>query len=313
MLTLGCMSFDNAMTFGYQEEKDSIDTIKEAVKLGINFFDTAEMYGDGVTEEILGKAVADCKNSVVIASKFNPPHNGYDDVITACENSLKRLNRDYLDLYQIHWPNDDIPIEDTMLALLKLQEQGKIREIGVCNFGKIDISKVLGYNVIATNQMPYNLFMRGIEFEILPLMIENGVGLLTYSSLAQGLLSGKYKTADEFPQSRARTRIFSTEREFASHGEPGCEGDVFEALAKIEVIAAEVGCPMSDLAIAWLLSQPGMTSVIAGGRTPAQVTENAKGAEVTLSADVVKALNDATDKVKQYIGTNPDPWNTRIK
>lgn len=132
--------------------------------------------------------------------------------------ALSGSGTDYLDLYQIHWPSREIPIEETMDALLRLKEQGKIREIGVSNYGVLDIDTVLTYNVVVSNQLAYNMLFRGIEYSVLPKCMENGIGVLTYSSLAQGLLSGKYKTADDFPVGRARTKIFSKNREGARHG-----------------------------------------------------------------------------------------------
>ena len=312
-LALGCMSFTGDANWGVQEEKDSIGAIKSAIDIGINFFDTAEGYGNGMTEEILSKALGKERNKVVIGSKVSPNHLNREALFKACEDSLKRLGTDYIDLYQIHWPNDHVDIDETMQALISLKQQGKIREIGISNFGSSDMEKVMGYNAVVTNQMPYSLLMRGIEYEIVPKCIKNNVGILSYSSLAQGLLTGKYKNADEFPQRRARTRLFSTAREFTNHGESGCEKEVFEALQKIKDIADKLGCEMSEVSLAWLLHQNGVTSVVAGGRTAEQVINNAKGVDLVLDKDIITDLNKATQAVKEYIGANPDPWSNRIK
>lgn len=307
-VTLGCMAFTGDSNWGPQEEKDSIDTVRAALDIGITSFDTAESYADGLTEEILGKALGNDRPNVVIASKVSTSHLTKADVITACENSLKRLHTDYIDLYQIHWPNHEIPVEETMEALQTLKEQGKIREIGVSNYGFWDLDTILKYNVVVSNQLAYSMLFRGIEYSILPKCIENQIGVLTYSSLAQGLLSGKYKSADDFPVGRARTKIFSSERPGTKHGQAGCEDAAFGAIGQIREICSSVGEEMADVALAWSLAQPGITSVIAGGRTPEQVITNAKGAELKLSDNILKKLTDATEAVKTYIGDDADPW-----
>ncbi len=314
-VTLGCMTFTGDSNWGPQDEKDSIETIRAALDAGITSFDTAEGYANGLTEIILGKALGADRSKVAILSKVGPEHLHEGDVITACENSLSRLGTDYIDLYQIHWPNDSVPIDETMGALLKLKEQGKIRQIGVSNFGLTDLDKILDYGCVVSNQMAYSMLFRGIEYSILPKCEQNGIGILTYSSLAQGLLSGKYKTADDFPVGRARTKLFSTsKREGAKHGGEGYEEGTFAAIDKIRDICSQIGEDMADVALAWSLAQPGITSVIAGGRSAEQALTNAKGGNLTLSGDVLDALTKATDDIKAFIGDDADPWSYgRIK
>lgn len=309
-VTLGCMTFTGDSNWGPQDEKDSIATIRAALDVGITSFDTAEMYADGLTEIILGKALGADRSRVVIASKVNKEHLAAGDVITACENSLRRLATDYIDLYQIHWPNWEIPLEETVGALLKLKEQGKIRAIGVSNFGTQDLSDILPFGCVVSNQLAYSMLFRGIEYRLLPKCRECGVGVLTYSSLAQGLLSGKYKSANDFPVGRARTKLFDARvRTGARHGGNGFEPGTFAAIDRIREICAEIGEEMADVALAWSLAQPGITSVLAGGRTPQQALTNAKGASLTLSQDVLDALTTATDPVKAFVGDDPDPWS----
>ncbi len=308
VVTLGCMTFTGDSNWGPQDEKDSVETVRAAYDAGITFYDTAEGYADGMTETLLGKALGADRKRVMIASKVSASNLTKEKLIASCEASLKRLGTDYLDLYQIHWPSREIPIEETMDALLRLKEQGKIREIGVSNYGVLDLDTVLTYNVVVSNQLAYNMLFRGIEYSVLPKCMENGIGVLTYSSLAQGLLSGKYKTADDFPVGRARTKIFSKNREGARHGLDGCEELAFAAIDKIRSICADIGEDMADVALAWSLAQPGITSVIAGGRTAAQALQNAKGADITLASDVLSALNKATEAVKAHLGDDADPW-----
>ena len=145
VVAMGCWSIVGSPTWGKQDEKDSIETIKKALDLGVNFFDTAEEYeyGDGSSESLLGKALTNCRHKAVISSKVSSSHLSANEIQLACENSLKRLNRDYIDLYQIHWPNRNIPFAETIGALGKLKEQGKIRAIGVSNFGVEDLSNFL--------------------------------------------------------------------------------------------------------------------------------------------------------------------------
>ena len=309
VVTLGCMTFTGDSNWGPQDEKDSIETVRAALDAGINFYDTAESYADGMTEEILGKALGADRKRVMIASKVSASNLAKDALVASCEASLKRLGTDYLDLYQIHWPSREIPVEETMETLLKLKQQGKIREIGVSNHGVQDLDAALGYNAVVSNQLAYNMLFRGIEYSVLPKCMENGIGVLTYSSLAQGLLSGKYRTADDFPVGRARTKIFSKNREGARHGLDGCEELAFAAIDKIRDICAGIGEEMADVALAWSLAQPGITSVIAGGRTAAQALQNAKGADITLSPDVIAELSKATDAVKAHLGDDADPWS----
>lgn len=308
VVTLGCMTFTGDSNWGPQDEKDSVETVRAAYDAGITFYDTAEGYADGMTETLLGKALGADRKRVMIASKVSASNLTKEKLLASCEASLKRLGTDYLDLYQIHWPSREIPIEETMDALLRLKEQGKIREIGVSNYGVLDLDTVLTYNVVVSNQLAYNMLFRGIEYSVLPKCMENGIGVLTYSSLAQGLLSGKYKTADDFPVGRARTKIFSKNREGARHGLDGCEDLAFAAIDKIRSICADIGEDMADVALAWSLAQPGITSVIAGGRTAAQALQNAKGADITLASDVLSALNKATEAVKAHLGDDADPW-----
>jgi myo-inositol catabolism protein IolS len=308
VVTLGCMTFTGDSNWGPQDEKDSVETVRAAYDAGITFYDTAEGYADGMTETLLGKALGADRKRVMIASKVSASNLTKEKLLASCEASLKRLGTDYLDLYQIHWPSREIPIEETMDALLRLKEQGKIREIGVSNYGVLDLDTVLTYNVVVSNQLAYNMLFRGIEYSVLPKCMENGIGVLTYSSLAQGLLSGKYKTANDFPVGRARTKIFSKNREGARHGLDGCEDLAFAAIDKIRSICADIGEDMADVALAWSLAQPGITSVIAGGRTAAQALQNAKGADITLASDVLSALNKATEAVKAHLGDDADPW-----
>jgi len=228
-LVFGCWGITSDFHWGERDEQESLDTIHAALDAGINFFDTAEAYGDGNSEKLLSKAFAGRRDQVVIASKMKPDSMTADLVVKAVERSLSRLGTDYLDLYQIHWPDREIPREETWNAMIKLCEQGKVRAIGVCNFGCGDLDDICPIQPPITNQLPYNLLWRAIEHEILPRCKKDGIGVLAYSPLMHGLLADKYKTAAEVPDGRARSRHFNTDRQLARHGEPGCETETFAA------------------------------------------------------------------------------------
>jgi aryl-alcohol dehydrogenase-like predicted oxidoreductase len=226
---------------------------------------------------------------------------------------LQRLDTDYIDLYQIHWPNRDVPIAETLETLERLREQGKVRAIGVSNFGVADLSDLLSVGHCETNQLPYSLLGRAIEYEIMPQCIDNEIGILCYSPLAQGLLADKFASVDDVPEERARTRHFSKNRPLTRHDEAGCEAETFAAIERIRQICAEIDAPMAEVTLAWLLYQPGVTSVLAGARRPEQIKQNAKAAALDLPPEIVEALSAATDQVKQKLGSNPDLWETNSR
>ncbi len=298
---------DPAM-WGAQDEQDAIAAVQAALDLGMNFFDTAEGYGDGHSEELLGRALGQRRSEAVIASKVAPQHLAPDDLVAACEASLRRLNTDYLDLYQIHWPNRDIPLSDSLGALERLREQGKVRAIGVSNFGVGDLLDTIALARIEANQLPYSLLFRAIENAIMPLCAENAISVLAYSPLLHGLLSGKYDSIDDLPSERQRTRHFAGTRPLARHGESGAEAELAAALDGIRAIAARCDMTMAQLALAWIAHQPGVTSVIAGARNPQQVQQNAIASDIMLDGETIVALSHATAGLKAALGPNPDMW-----
>jgi len=309
-LSMGCWALGDTGTWGPQSEADSIATVHAALELGVNTFDTAEGYGGGESEATLGRALAGRRSEAVITTKVSRGNLSAESVRQACEESLGRLQTDYIDLYQIHWPSRTVPLDETLEALDRLQAEGKIRAIGVCNFGVADLSDLLARRRVASNQLPYSLLWRAIEYEIQPACIDEGVGILCYSPLSQGLLTGKYASAGEVPEGRARTRLFASGRPLARHSEPGAEVEVFRALDEIREICAEMGQPMANVALGWLLRQPGVTSVIAGARTPGQIQETAQAADLALAPEIVARLSAATEEVKRLIGPNADMWQS---
>ncbi len=307
-IAMGCWALAGDATWGPQGEAESIATVHAALDAGVSFFDTAEGYGAGTSETILGRALASRRHQVVIASKVGSSSLAAPHIRQACENSLRRLGTDYIDLYQVHWPSRSTPLAETVGALEGLRKQGKIRAFGVCNFGRQDLSALLEIGRPASNQLPYSLLWRAIEHEIQAQCVAEKIDILCYSSLAQGLLTGKFATADQVPDGRARTRLFAADRPQTRHGEPGCEAATFAAIEHIREISAALGRSMTQVALGWLLCQAGVASVIAGARRPEQIREAAQAIDVALSADTLDELNRVTAEVKRSIGSNPDMW-----
>ena len=309
-VSMGCWAISGGAVWGPQEESGAIEAIHASADVGINCFDTAEGYGGGSSEEILGKALLGRRDEVVIATKVSEGNLKPADLRRSCEASLRRLRTDHIDLYLIHWPNHEVPMADSIGALRELQSAGKIRFYGVSNFGERDLTEALSLGDVASDQLPYNLLWRALEFDVQPVCEANGVSLLCYCPIAQGLLADKFATPNDVPEGRARFRLFSCEREMARHSEPGCEEEVFEALRAIREICRGLGRPMTEVALAWLLAQPAVTSVIAGCRNRQQAEANARAADVTLPGDVIRQLAQATEVVKQKVGRNIDLWQT---
>lgn len=296
--------------WGAQDDQDAIDAVRAALDEGINFFDTAEGYGDGYSEELLGRALAGRRDQAFIATKATARHLAPEDLIAACEASLRRLQTDYIDLYQFHWPSRVIPLEDSLGALERLKEQGKIRVGGVSNFGVGDLGDLLALGRVESDQLPYSLLFRAIEFEVLPLCVEHDIGVLAYSPLLHGMLTGKFDSLDDIPDERARTRHFAPTRPMTRHDEHGAEDELAAALDAIREIAAARSLPMTLLALSWVIHQPGITSVIAGARNPQQAIQNARAADIMLDGETIVALNRATDALKAKLGANPDMWQS---
>jgi aryl-alcohol dehydrogenase-like predicted oxidoreductase len=310
-IAMGCWGLAGGSMWGEQREKDSIAAVHAAIDNGINFFDTAEGYGDGFSEEVMGRAFQGRRNKVVIATKVSPTHFSRDALFESCDKSLSRLQTDYIDLYQLHWPRrDETPLAETMAAIEELQNSGKIRAFGVCNFGVQNMKELLPLAAPATNQVAYSLLWRPIEQEIVPQCEENNIGILSYSSLLHGILTGKYKSPDDVPDGRARTRHFSNDRPSARHGESGKEKLTFSIINKIGRVCDELGYSMSQVAYAWVMHREPVTSVLAGARTAEQAEANAAIGDIELSNDVMSRLDEITKPMVTEFGKNADMWQS---
>lgn len=283
-----------------------------AVEAGVNFFDTAPMYGDGASETLLGKFLAEnsLRERTVIATKIRPDRMRPEEVMQECEDSLARLQTDTLDLYQTHWTSREVPIVETWGAMRRLQDQGKVRHIGVCNMGPCDLGEIAPLAPPKTNQLPLNLLWRMIESEILPECIRQEIGVLVYSPLMHGILADKYPSAADVPDGRARTRHFSSTRALTRHNESGCESETFAALAAVRQIANDLQRSMAEVALAWLLGQTGVVSVIAGASTPQQLQVNLQSVDQPLTSEVLERLSEVTAPLKTALGSNPDMWDS---
>ncbi|MFB3902167.1 MAG: aldo/keto reductase [Acidobacteriota bacterium] len=328
-LGIGCWSFGGgeADYWGPQNQRDAEEVVRCAVDLGVNYFDTAEAYNAGRSESGLGQATRGIsRDSIVIGTKLSPS-NAFPGLVTEhCEASLKRLGTDYIDLYMIHWPltlkgihqfdrSITIPpvVDEVFAELTRLRDQGKIRYIGVSNFGceRLDEAVRTGAG-IAVNQLPYSLVSRAIEWEILPACAGRGIGVVGYMALQQGLLSDRYRSLDQLPALRRRTRHFDSRKvSLARHGENGAESELAEALSKIHSLARELNTSVSNLALTWCVARPAVTCTLAGARNARQLIENVRAFASPPSADVIRRLDEITLPLKKKMGPSFDYWESR--
>lgn len=313
-LILGCWQFAGGSQWGEQPEAASVATVEAALAGGITVFDTAPGYGGGESERILGAALRGRREEARIATKISTQISEAAGVRESVERSLRLLGTDRIDLLQLHWPNRRIEPEAMAGAVAELKAEGKVLAFGVCNFGPLDLADYLAAGLLVeSNQVPYSLLTRAIEEAVLPVCQAHEIGVLAYSPLQQGLLTGKFRNADEVPASRARSRHFRADRPESRHQDPGCEAETFAAIAAIAEVAGELGLPMGRLALAWVLARKGVTGVIVGARNPQQVTENLQALELSLDTAVVARLDALTAEVKERLGPNPDPWLTESR
>ncbi|MEM4211660.1 MAG: aldo/keto reductase [Nitrososphaerota archaeon] len=272
-------------------EQETIDAIRRAIELGINFIDTAEMYGDGESERIIGKAIKNMRDNVVIATKVWPTHLTYDGVLKACERSIQRLGVDIIDLYQIHWPNPLIPLSQTMRAMEKLVKEGKIRYIGVSNFSLkklIQAQEALRNNEIVSNQVKYNMIERDAEKELLPFAEKNKITIIAYSPLAQGLLTGKYGPENR-PQDNIRKINILFDKENLKRLQP--------LISILREIASRRGKTPAQVALNWLIRKKEVVA-IPGVKRQSQAEENAGAADFSLSEDELRMIESVLNNIK---------------
>jgi aryl-alcohol dehydrogenase-like predicted oxidoreductase len=314
VLGIGCWSFGGGDEdyWGAQDQRQVEAVVRAALDRGVNYFDSAEAYNDGRSEESLGEALKGCREEAIIGSKIGPENTEPSVLREHCEASLRRLGTDRIDVYMVHWPITSHSTADAFATLEDLQSEGKIRVIGVSNFGVDQLGEALNTGVrFEVNQLCYNLLSRGIEEGIMPLCAAHEIGIVGYMPLLQGLLADKFKTSEEIPEVRARTRHFDGRRPLSRHGEAGAEKEVFAALDGIRKISDQEGLPMSQLALRWCIARQEVTCVLAGVRDLPQLEDNLRALSTDLSAEVVRKLDELTDSVTEKIGTNPDYFEGR--
>jgi aryl-alcohol dehydrogenase-like predicted oxidoreductase len=293
------ISLGSWLTYSGGVEREHTEACtRAAYEAGINFFDTANIYGRGASEEAWGEILSEYpRDSYVLATKVFFPMTDTDRGLSAeqihkqIDASLKRLKTDYVDLYQCHRFDTETPIEETMEALTEVVKSGKARYIGFSEWTPAQIRaglEVAGATKFVSSQPQYHMLWRGPEKEVFPLCEENGISQIVWSPLAQGVLTGKYKPGQQPPKdSRAASQEMSGFMQWLM------TDDILEAVQKLRPIADEVGCSMAQLALAWVLRRKEVASAIIGASRPEQVTQNIAAAEFELSEDVLTAIDEA--------------------
>jgi aryl-alcohol dehydrogenase-like predicted oxidoreductase len=300
--------------WGGSDARDAVKAIETAVDNGMTTIDTASVYGFGLSEELVGKALKGKREKAQVLTKFgmswdkkegeyyfSTKDNAGKDidiykfaskkkVLQDCDDSLRRLNTEYIDLFQIHWPDSTTPVSETMEALELLIQKGKIRAAGVCNYSA-DLLIEAGKTIrLASNQVPFSMVKRDIEKEIIPLCMNTNTGILAYSPMQRGLLSGKIKPGHKFNQGDSRP-------DSPYYKEPNLS-NILAFLEKIRPIAEGYHVSLSQLVLNWTIQQPGITCALAGARNPAQVLENAGATLFMLTSDEIKAINKHLSEIQ---------------
>src|SRR5258705_10778103 len=301
--------------WGGTERNDAIKGIRAAYDLGVTSIDTAPIYGQGNSEEIVGEAIKDLpRYKVQILTKYGMRwdlakgnfdfksadtkgnkidiyrYAGKESVIKECEDSLRRLGTYYIDLYQIHWPDLTTPIEETMEAIAKLIEQGKVRYAGVCNYNVAQLKEARKYINIVSNQVPYSMVKRDIEADTLPYCLENNLSILAYSPLERGLLTGKIKPGHVFQEGDHREGLYFYTDENIKRT------NAF--LDKIKPLASEKKTTLAHLVLRWTIEQPGITVALAGARNEKQSVENAMALSIRLSSEELAFISNELSRLQ---------------
>lgn len=300
--------------WGGADKQQAIDAIYKAFDMGITTFDTAPVYGFGQSEEIVGDALKGLRQQVQILTKYGlrwdtdkgkayfdsqtndgtpvtiHKYAAKESIIKECEDSLRRLQTDYIDLYQIHWPDPTTPVEETMEAVTKLLKDGKIRAAGVSNYPADLMRQAAESADIISNQVPYSMVNRDIEKHLVPYCVANQKAILAYSPMQRGLLTGKMTPKHQFSQGdhRASNPFFKTRN----------IEKVNELLKKIKPIADLKGVTLAQLVLNWTMNRQGITCVLAGARNPKQVAENAQAGNFTLDHSDRVLINTHLDQIK---------------
>jgi aryl-alcohol dehydrogenase-like predicted oxidoreductase len=329
-MTVGCWPFGGGEYWGEQSQKDVDNVVHAALDLGVNTFDTAEMYNNGESERSLGKALKGRRSEAVVISKIGPSNCHH--VRKHCVESLQRLGMDYLDVYMLHWPINPLAVEhftsdksileapptveEAYAQLEELKNEGLIRSIGMSNFGRTQMEEVVRTGVqVDVNEMTYNIVSRAIEAEIAPYCLENRISIIGSMGLQQGLLAGIYKTPDEVPKHQAHSRHYPESRGGGTsrHGEAGAEKEIFEVVDQLRKIAADLQIHIAQLAIAWILKKPFMASTLVGSRNIGELKANVDACSLTISDETEALIDTLSQPVLDLLGNNPDYYEHSSK
>jgi aryl-alcohol dehydrogenase-like predicted oxidoreductase len=331
ILGAGTWSYGGGSYWGEQAQEDVNAVVAKAIDLGVNYFDTAEMYNDGASETSLGIAFSGRRDEIIIGTKLSPSNCQPDAIRAHLDASLERLQTDHVDIYMLHWPIEPHAIEHftadeatianppsvatAMETLAELREEGKIGYIGVSNHGVEQMAEILDTGVeIVCNEMMYNLFARAIEAEILPFCARRGIGVIGYMALLQGILAGAYEHPDQVPPAQAHSRHFAQERgwdeinnkNWSRHGESGCEQEMDAAMATLRELSSNEGISVAQLAIAWAMDNENIATTLVGSRNVKELEENVAAVEYQMSENVRAALDEASMPIWEKLGNNPD-------
>ena len=314
VITFGAWAIGGWM-WGGADRKEAIDAIRVSYDLGVTSIDTAPAYGHGLSEEIVGEAIRGIdRGKVQILTKyglrwdtdegefyFKTKDNSGNDlnmhkfaskesIVKEVEASLKRLNTDYIDLYQIHWADPTTPVSETMEVMERLIEQGKIKAAGVCNYSAALMKDASKYVLLASNQIPYSMLRRDNEKEVIPYAMKHNIAIIVYSPLQKGLLTGKMKPGYHFNDGDSRRNESNyTDKNLKRVG---------SFLKKLKPLAESKSATLAQLVIRWTLQQPGITIVLVGARNPKQAIENAGAIEFKLSKEEINFINNQLSKVE---------------
>ena len=327
VLGTGCWAFGGGDYWGDQNQKDVNDVVHASVDWGINYFDTAEAYNEGRSESSLGEAIKGIsRDKLLIGTKVSTSNCYKKTLMEHCEASLKRLQTDYVDLYMIHWPIhplsirhfthdqrvvDNPPtIQEALEALRKLKQEGKIREFGISNFSRNRMND-LPLAEIAVNELPYNLLCRAIEYDTLPFCAEQGIGIIGYMALLQGILADIFPSLSDVPVWQRRTRHFnSISTKECRHGEEGFEAETNIALQSIRQLCKETGLTMPEMAVKWILANPALTCTLVGSRNIQELEANVKAIQEPLPKDIKADIDRITLPVMEKLGNHFDYYES---
>lgn len=327
-ISMGCWSYGGGKYWGSQSQQDVNEVVAYALENNVNYFDTAEVYNDGESERSLGKALKGKRDKAIIGTKISTSNILQNNLKKHCEESLKRLNTDYIDIYMLHWPINQKSIEhfaggvalelpnvkEVFFTLEELKKEGKIREIGLSNHGIMQMKEVLKAGVdIAVNELPYNLISRAIEKEILPFCIKESIGVLGYMAFQQGILTGIHKGFDELRPSQLHSRHFKQSRGEAEsrHFEDGAEDEILSLLCGLEHISDELGVPISTVSLAFAMQKNGISSTIVGSRNIEELKKNIAAIDFLLPDDARRYLETLSKPIWDLLGDSPDYYENR--